>query len=76
MKTKGTSIKKDWILTPEDMAHVINKNRRNRLSFAWMFIFYKIHSRFPNSVAEIHPNTIDMIAQQLNVPVPKGEPTR
>ena len=71
MKPKNT-IPEDWILTPEDLDLVMNKSRGNRLSFAWMLLFHRAHGHSPDSTSEIHPNTIDMIAQQLNIVVPKA----
>ena len=71
MKPKNT-IPEDWKLTAEDLELVMNKSRSNRLSFAWMLLFYRAHGHFPVSASEIYPNTIDMIAQQLNIAVPKG----
>ena len=71
MKPKNT-IPEDWILTPEDLELIMIKSRSNRLSFAWMFLFHRAHGHFPDSTTDIDPNTIDMIAQQLNIVVPKA----
>ncbi len=74
MKPKNLTILENWILTPEDLALVMSKSRGNRLSFAWMILFYRMHGRFPYSSNEYHPKTIDMVAQQLNIiSIPKGE---
>ena len=52
----------------------MTKSRGNRLSFAWMLVFYRKHGRFPYSPSEIRPNTVDKVAEQLKkIAVPKGE---
>ena len=71
MKPKNT-IPENWKLTAEDLDLIMIKSRSNRLSFAWMLLFHRAHGHSPDSTSEIHPNTIDMIAQQLNIVVPKA----
>ena len=73
MKPKRTAITEDWILTPEDLTRVMNKNRSNKLIFALMLLFFRIQGRFPNTPSEFHPKTIALVAQQLDVPVPSND---
>ena len=73
MKPTITTTEADWIITPEDLPHVINKDRSNRLIFALMLLFYRIQGRFPNGISEFQLQIINMVAQQLTVPVPSGD---
>ena len=74
MKQTITTTEEDWIISPEDLKHIMNKNRDNRLIFALLLLFYRIYYRFPSAPSEFHPKTIDMVAQQIDgVPVPKGD---
>jgi hypothetical protein len=40
-----TTIIEDWMLIPEDLTFVMNKDRGNRLIFALMLLFYRLHGR-------------------------------
>jgi TnpA family transposase len=69
----NTTIAEDWMLIPEDLTFVMNKDRGNRLIFALMLLFYRLHGRFPNGISEFNPKIINMVAQQLIVSVPRGD---
>jgi len=73
MQPKNTTIAENSILSPEDLMLVMDKSRSNKFIFALMLLFHRTQGRFPISPFEFHPKTIDMVAQQLNVVIPKGD---
>ena len=66
MKSTSTITEEDWIITPEDLTHVMKKSRDNRLIFALMLLFIRIHGRLPADPSEFHPKTIDLVAHQIS----------
>ena len=74
MKPTITPTEEDWIITPEDLTHVMKKSRDNRLIFALMLLFYRIYCRFPTAPSEFHPKIIDIVAQQISgIPTPQSD---
>ena len=73
MKSTSTTTEEDWIITPEDITHVMKKSRDNRLIFALMLLFHRIHGRLPTAPSEFHFKTIDMVAHQISgIPTPQN----
>jgi hypothetical protein len=58
-----------WILTPEEQNIVMGKNRAQRLPFALLLLFYRVHRRFPVEMREIDPTIVVQVARQLRVPI-------
>jgi hypothetical protein len=56
-----------WGLTPADHALVLEKSRANRLIFALLLLFHRVHGRFPRRLTEIDAATVENVAQQLDI---------
>jgi hypothetical protein len=56
-----------WALTPADLVLVMAKNEANRVDFALLLLFYRVHGRFPNEPEEIEPGAVANIARQLGM---------
>ena len=55
----------EWTLTPADALLIAAKSRANRLSFALLLLFFRVHGRFPRVPEEIAPDTVAHVARQL-----------
>jgi TnpA family transposase len=62
-------IPEGWALTPADRDLVAAKNEANRVDFALLLLFYRVHGRFPNDAEEIASGAIAAIAEQLGIAV-------
>ena len=67
MRTDDDKGSEHWVLTPADLVLVLTKSSANRLGFALLLLFYRIHGRFPPSLAGIDAETIARVARQLGV---------
>lgn len=65
MELHGTDIADRWTLTPADLVLVMAKSGANRVDFALLLLFYRVHGRFPNEPEEIGPDALDKVTQQL-----------
>lgn len=54
-----------WTLTPADRPLIAAKSRANRLSFAVLLLFFRVHGRFPRAPEEIEPDAIANAERQL-----------
>lgn len=62
----GTSAE-PWLLTSDDHALVREKSRANRLAFAVLLLFHRVHGRFPKRPTELNAATVEHVAQQLGI---------
>ena len=56
-----------WLLTEADHALVQEKSRANRLAFAVLLLFHRVHGRFPKRPTDIDAATVEHVAQQLGI---------
>jgi TnpA family transposase len=67
MRTEDDKSSKHWVLAPADLVLVMAKSSANRLGFALLLLFFRIHGRFPPSLAAIDAEAVAQVAQQLGV---------
>lgn len=75
MPNGNSSTDDPWALTPAEYALVMTKNRNNRLGFALLLTFFRERGRFPREEAEVEPQGIAALSQQLDLPTPKTAET-
>ncbi|MBP2233430.1 hypothetical protein J2847_006768 [Azospirillum agricola] len=56
-----------WLLTEADHALVQEKSRANRLAFAVLLLFHRVHGRFPKRPTDVDAATVEHVAQQLGI---------
>lgn len=56
-----------WAMEPGELELVATKSRENRLGFALLLLHYRVHGQFPDDPAEVSPELIDYVAQQLGL---------
>lgn len=71
MPNADNSTEDPWALTPAEYALVMTKNRGNRLGFALLLTFFRERGRFPREQAEVAPDGIAALNQQLDLSAPK-----
>ena len=59
-----------WCLTPDAQRQVEAKRRTSRLGFAVLLVFFRERGRFPRDAAEVDAQTIRMLSEQLDLPLP------
>lgn len=62
--------KDHWYLTPDEQRLVEAKRRASQLSFAMLLVFFRERGRFPRVAAEIDPQAINALSEQLDLPIP------
>ena len=54
-----------WTLTLADQKIIAAKGQTNRLSFAVLLVFFRVHGRFPREANELAADLIADVAQQI-----------
>lgn len=65
--------KDHWYLNPDEQRLVEAKRRASQLSFAMLLVFFRERGRFPRDAAEIDPQAIHALSEQLDLPIPDND---